>query len=425
MGWMGLRHRVLPAALVLALSAGCGGGNGSVAPSSVPALSNLHLSPSSGWQHEGGGEIGVQGTIDFTDADGDLATVRLTTTVGADITIPVVAPGLTSGTLVGSFVIPTSEVGEYGYAVWVIDAAGHSSNVIQGLFPVRTDDRGVAWVQRTTGTLARLNAVVSTGPGSLAVAVGEGGLILSSHDGGITWQPEVSGTDRSLRGVAWSGGRFAAVGEDGTLVWSDDGHAWSPATGGVPLHDLEDVAWSGTRFVAVGEAVLTDSLHVLTSPDGATWSAGEASFPGRELRAVTWSGNEFLAVGKQGATGTDSSLVVRSPDGLAWTRSVIGQDAALRDVLWTDGVYMAVGATGTLMRSTEGSSWEAVAAPSPDLAGLASSGATVVAVGFGVHASTDGAGWTQTLAQAGLEDVTWTGERFIAVGFAGTLLTAP
>jgi hypothetical protein len=418
--------RAAVSAALLIILAGCGGGGGKVTgPLDVPAITNLHYSPASAWQFEGGGSIAVSGTVDFTDLGGDLATLRLTTSAGGDLSIAIAAPGITSGTLTGGFVIPTDVVGDYGFSIRVVDAGGRASNTLTASFPVRLDDRGVAWAARTSGITARLNAVTYTG--SLVVAVGEGGVILTSADG-IDWQAEFSGTTAGLRGVAWSGSRLVAVGENGTLLASDDGHAWSAATGGVANHDLEDVAWSGATFAAVGEATLTDSLHILVSADGLSWSPAPVPGSDRELRAVTWSRSEFLAVGKGGGSGgggLDSAIVVTSPDGASWTRRAVGPAASLQDVAWTGSHYVAVGSISTVMTSADGIAWEAGPAPAISLEAVAWSGTTLVSVGTGIFASTDGAAWSQTSDQVGLYDVMWTGSRYVAVGFAGSIFTSP
>ena len=54
---------------------------------------------------------------------------------------------------------------------------------------------------------------------SLFVAVGDGGVILTSPDG-VNWTARVSGTYNSLFGVTYGNGTFVAVGDGGTILTS-------------------------------------------------------------------------------------------------------------------------------------------------------------------------------------------------------------
>jgi hypothetical protein len=74
---------------------------------------------------------------------------------------------------------------------------------------VRTANGGVTWVRRTTGlpastTLRAVFAKVALLDGQLVdfvVAVGDGGLIISSEDGGTTWNTHQSCTTNTLHAV--------------------------------------------------------------------------------------------------------------------------------------------------------------------------------------------------------------------------------
>ena len=58
--------------------------------------------------------------------------------------------------------------------------------------------------------------------------MGDGGTILHSTDGGATWQPQASGTDHVLHGVAFT----------------DRQHGWAVGLGGIILHTTNGgVTW--------------------------------------------------------------------------------------------------------------------------------------------------------------------------------------
>jgi photosystem II stability/assembly factor-like uncharacterized protein len=65
-----------------------------------------------------------------------------------------------------------------------------------------------------------LHSAVMARDGSGGVAVGDGGALLVSRDGGNTWRPRASGTTRALRDV-WlihGGQRVMAIGDHGVLI---------------------------------------------------------------------------------------------------------------------------------------------------------------------------------------------------------------
>jgi hypothetical protein len=251
------------------------------------------------------------------------------------------------------------------------------------------------------------------------------------------WQwvnPLPQGND--LFGVAHGPGRFVAVGALGTILTSPDGASWTcsdPAT----ARRLHAVIWDGTRYLAVG-----DAGTVLLSTDSATWTAvgpvGED-----DLLAVTVGGGQYIAVGAKGR-------IVTSPDGLSWTRQNSGTVLPLLGVTWTGDKYLAVsegsGVCGApllgsvVLSSPDGMAWTAVLLPEASaLRAVASNGSRSVVVGsFPVQApfsgclynalvatSTDGVSWSvQEFGDVGpFLDVIWSGTEFVAVG--GNSATSP
>ena len=112
-------------------------------------------------------------------------------------------------------------------------------------------------------------------------------------------------------------------------------------------------------------------------------------------------------------------------------------DLKVRDMVWTGSMYVAVGDT-TLSNSAsegdhqrgiyttrDGKSWLPGLGPAlPNFHRVAWSGTTLVALGNGYIASSDGSGaWKTVAAQAGRDsDLLWTGERFLVI--SGTTLLA-
>ncbi len=104
------------------------------------------------------------------------------------------------------------------------------------------------------------------------VAVGEGGVVLRSGNQGMGWQQRESGTERTLRSVAWSGNVAVAVGDDGVVVRSTNGgYNWQVVRQQDMLQrSLYDVAaGSDERWFAVGEQMVLAK----STDGGETWGA--------------------------------------------------------------------------------------------------------------------------------------------------------
>jgi hypothetical protein len=244
-----------------------------------------------------------------------------------------------------------------------------------------SDDRR-AWTRVASGVASDLWGVKWVGGGAGFVAVGDGGVILTSATGDA-WTPRSSGTTAALRGLAASGARVVATGGTGTIVTSTDGSTWQPATSPTARH-LRAAAWTGTVFAAAG-----GPGELVRSSDGAAWTAVAAPTAGTELvDGLAAFGGGLIGVGTTG-------LLVTSPDGATWGRGSLGVQTSFRGIAASAGTLVAVGsgtdaAATTILESTDGVAW---------------------------RASTRDHAWQ-------LEAVLWDGARFVAVGEQGAVLVA-
>jgi len=87
-------------------------------------------------------------------------------------------------------------------------------------------------------------------------AVGNGGVIYVTHDGGQTWSFELSGTTDNLQRIMFTDAQHGfAVGGQTLLLSTDGGQSWHPsatAPGGAALNDVSSPA-AGTIYVANGD----------------------------------------------------------------------------------------------------------------------------------------------------------------------------
>ena len=136
-----------------------------------------------------------------------------------------------------------------------------------------------------------LNAVALSEDGLMAAAVGEGGAMLVSTDGGLRWRDRPSGTTRALRDV-WligaDGKSLYAVGDGGVLV-----RGWTETSDGATPRSL-------------GQALTLRGLHLEASGHGAiVGDAGSmfitADFGDSWLKVETGDARDIFAVDALGA----------------------------------------------------------------------------------------------------------------------------
>ncbi len=111
-------------------------------------------------------------------------------------------------------------------------------------------------------------------------AVGIGGTILKTTDGGNTWAAQVSGTSFNLEGVkfvdansGWAVGADTLYKTGGVILHtSDGGTTWTPQSFPSPANFLSSVSFSdGNNGVAVG-TTSTSGYACYTTNGGATWT---------------------------------------------------------------------------------------------------------------------------------------------------------
>jgi photosystem II stability/assembly factor-like uncharacterized protein/lipoprotein-anchoring transpeptidase ErfK/SrfK len=256
------------------------------------------------------------------------------------------AAGGTTGNLAG-VAAPTAGLR------WAVGAGG----VI-----VASTDGGATWAAQASGVTQDLKAVAFA-DATHGWAVGSGGVILATADGGATWAPQTSGTTADLGGVAAADTTHAwAVGAGGVILATTDGATWKPQTSGTTA-DLSGVAAADTTHAwAVGAGGA-----IVATADGSAWTA-QTSGTTQTLRAVTASdATHAVAVG---AAGT----ILGTADGSAWTARTSGTTRDLLGVDYGDAAYIwASGAAGTVLRSVDGGgAWAAqTTGSSADLAAVA------------------------------------------------------
>lgn len=228
---------------------------------------------------------------------------------------------------------------------------------------INISDPAREFTTRNSGVTTKLQGTATNG--TLAVAVGDGGKILSSTDG-VTWTPRSIpeyAAHITFRGITWDGNRFVSVGRDynydipvpgwvGLIYTSADGITWTQryraSNGGTSLNAI---AWTGGKMIAVGE-----SGTILSSTDATTWTA--VTIPGLgapNVAGIAWGGGKFVITAYTPNNGT--CRVFTSTNGLDWINTSTGvgvldwQD--LRKISWLNDRFVASGWYSSLRTSTD------------------------------------------------------------------------
>ena len=259
---------------------------------------------------------------------------------------------------------------------------------------ITSDDNGVNWTDRSSGTSNYIGALKS---GNRLIAVGNGGKIISSDDSGISWTSQTSGTTTSLESITVSGSSLIVVGNYGKVITSDDnGISWTTQNSNIYADTLYGLAASASIVIVVGQ-----NGNIISSDDnGLSWTS-QTSGTTASLASITVSGSRWIAVG---ASGT---ILTSDDNGVSWTSRNSGTSIHLYDIMISETRLIAVGASGTLLSSDDnGVSWTSRnSGTSRHLYSVAVSASRVIAVGPNgtiITSDDNGVSWTsQTSGSSG------------------------
>jgi len=257
----------------------------------------------------------------------------------------------------------------------------------QGLI-INTENGGDTWHYQSPYPDIDLNSVAASG---LNVwAVGQGGTVIFSDDGGTHWRKLGAAQPQNLHGVFFTtGNRGWIVGENGLIRMSNDGGStWSDQTSGVSAH-LRGVAFSadGEHGVVVGDngTLLTTANH------GQTWTKRNG-VTSQNLYDATLVGTKMLVVG-------GDKIFISNDNGAHWSTKNSNTNQQLYAIAFAPGqssVGWVAGLAGALAKTSNGgNTWQAVTSVTGsvqaghDLFGLAAGSTTAVWAGGSVITSND------------------------------------
>ncbi|MBS1877955.1 MAG: hypothetical protein JST31_00425 [Actinobacteria bacterium] len=226
--------------------------------------------------------------------------------------------------------------------------ASHGWAVGSGGRILATSNGGETWVQQANSAVTggQLYAVHFVDE-QHGWAVGQNGTIVVTTNGGATWTKQTSGTTELLSSVSFVNAQHGwVVGAGGTiLTTSDGGTTWTPQTSGV-TSALTSVSFADAEH---GWAVGISPAKVLvTTNGGATWSEQAVLFGGA---------NSVFAVDSQHAwvVGVNGKIQATTNGGTTWSEQTSGVSSELKSAYFADDLHgWAVGAGGTLLATHDG-----------------------------------------------------------------------
>jgi len=167
------------------------------------------------------------------------------------------------------------------------------------------------WMPLTSGVTTALNAVQFPVSTLVGYAVGNGGVILKTTDGGGTWTPQTSGVTDPLMSVSFANDSTGfVVGAAGTaLKTTDGGSTWTPMSVGTTgmLFQVQLVGTNGTAYLVYDDRG-TASVRK-TTDWGGSWQNQTLPGMNHPVRCLYFTSEEVgFAAGSFG-------YIVRTTDG--------------------------------------------------------------------------------------------------------------
>lgn len=189
------------------------------------------------------------------------------------------------------------------------------------------------------------------------IAGGDAGSLVTSTNL-TSWTSLTSGTSEAIRHVNYLDGTYLYITSSGTVATTTNiASAFTQRTTGIASSSQCSSASNGSRII------ITSSTTTSYSDDGGlTWTLGGTT-AGPIYSNVIWDGSKFIAAGY---TGSSTGAIFTSTDGTSWATaySTASNNTAFHSLVYYNGVYVASDSVANLYQSSDGNSWERLAAGS-------------------------------------------------------------
>jgi hypothetical protein len=339
-----MRTWILGVALLLTA---CGGGGGSSAPASqpvegdVPEIANLIVSPETVKYMQGDGTVMAKAEFEYSDSDLDIQQMQIEMSDGSSQTIPLGSIPTVHGTMIEEFEVSTAESGTFTVDIWLVDAAGHDSNHLSADILVESAPPEISNLRLSPETVLHM-----AGDGSI--------------DATATFDYFDADIDIASMQIEMSDGTSQKIPlgsidtASGTLTEEFVVSTVEPGAITVGIWLVDTIGNTSNQLSA--------EIEIIVDADASVWLQRASGLP-NILNDVHWNRQQFLAVG-------DGGLIMRSEDGITWSRVESGTTVNLNAITYRGlyaSDYYVVGDEGTVLHSPDdGANWSPTVAQGPE-----------------------------------------------------------
>jgi len=324
------------------------------------------------------------------------------------LTIPASTVAITAGMLADTRTFMGNRIGIWTTATRPANPTAYQTLGYNTTIEAHESWNGTAWVGFFDPISTEGDLVVGDGTGQASrLGVGTDDQVLTVVSGVPEWADGGGGNYYNIT----AGGTYTVNLSAGLYSVTSIGEL---TVGGVTVDGVEGlVNYPGGIASLVVAPAIFDNFTARTSGFGTT-----------DIEAVTYGDGLYLAVGVSGKMTT-------STNGTTWTSQTSGFGGdQINGVAYGDGVYVAGGLSGTLTSSTNGTTWTS------RTSGFGSSTIEAVTYGNGlfvavgrdskISTSTNGTTWTSRTSGMGtyILGVTYGDGLYVAVGGSGALRTS-
>ena len=425
----------------------------------APTLSGLSYSPTTAFQAAGGAVV-VNATVVFADTGSDVTTMRITSSTGTDLTVPMPSlSGVPSGSSATTFALAADKVGKISFEIWLVDGRGSASNRLSGSVDIVAAGPAPDHAPLISGLSYAPSMATQAASGTVDVSVA---VTFADSGGDVSAMRIMSsaGTDLTVPTASLSGMKNGTSGASFTLavdkvgkisfdVWLVDGRGSSSnrlsasvdvVAGPAPVHTplIYGLSYSpSTATQAASGSVVVNAGVVFADAGGDVSAMRITSSAGTDLTvplpglsgiqngtsATTFTlpvdkvGKISFAVWLVDDRGSASNPlsgvvdVVASVPPDTWVKLPATPPATLYGVTWDGQRYVAVGGGGTVMTAADLNGWSVqTSGVGQTLRSVAGSPTRLVAVGDNsggeavVISSTDGSTWSVAYRAGACQD---------------------
>lgn len=212
-----------------------------------------------------------------------------------------------------------------------------------------TLDGGQSWNQSESGISNVLygNTIVNA---NISYVTGENGIILKTVNGGSSWDLLNTGAVDHLKDIEVSAGKIVSCGENGTILTSSDqGTTWI-INKGVTTYNLNDILLltSGTIYIAGEHSTLLKSVD-----NGSTWTTIDLGLGIFNLRSIGGGDDNNLTV-----IGDNYTVFHTNNGGLTWMgiEGIVATSNLNNVVFFNANEGVIVGDGGFVLKTSDGGS---------------------------------------------------------------------